>query len=403
MAFTTSLLDSGQIYLSLTAQQRDAVWQRSQAFATPQSRWQAYLHGLTLEAILPWLQEEGLAVQCNPKALNYQWELFDGLGLQVGPERRRWVLLPGEQLDLEEWTVPQEWMDSPALLADYLVAVQVDPDGAAVRLVGFSTQARVKAQGRLDHSDRTYSLPQSAWISDLALLGLATTLAPAEAPCIDNNSVLEPPILSVEAANNLIARLGDPACLQPRLEIPFARWSALIAHGGWQQRLAEQRRNQPHPRSLVDWLRSGLSSLGLEEGWSLGAMPSPSPMPSPIPSPVPALAGVRSLATPTAQAPGLYRALTIAGQSYWLSFHELDPATHAWRVSLAPVDAAGKIPAGFVLRVLSENLQDFEGNEDRAETPQNLLYLDLQLVPGEGIVWEITPHPEGYIPEILRF
>lgn len=400
MSFTTALLDSGQICLELSPQQQEQAWQQSQAFATPSSRWRAYLHGLALAALLPWLGEEGLAVRANPQAMNYQWELFDGIPLQVGTERRSLVLLPAEQLDLDDWTIPQEWIDSPALLADYLVAVQVDPDGLAVRLVGFSTQARVKAQARLDCGDRTYSLPQSSWIADLALLAPAMTLVPTEAPCGDRHSIAELLPLSVEAADGLIERLGNPARLQPRLEVPFERWAALVAHGGWQQRLAEQRRGQPRQRSIADWLRAGLSSLGLEEGWGYFTA-------STQPSLGPALAGVRSLSAAPAEAPqapsqGICRRLTLEGQACLLSFVCLDEARNTWRISLSRVDG-GPLSPGWALRIFSENLQDFAGNEDRAEGAQALLYLDLQLASGEGIVWETTPHAEGYIPEILRF
>lgn len=398
MSFTTALIDSGQLYLALDAAQRDRIWQESQAFATPVSRWTAYLNGLAIAAILPWLTEEGMAPRFNPAAAKNQWELLSGSAVQVGSKHqpRRLVILADEQLDLDEWTVPQEWVDSPAMVADYFLAAQVNsdamPNEASVRLVGFTTQQRLKAQAQLDLNPRTYSLSLESWLGDLGLLALSLgTVTETQA------ATIALPELSVETADSLIDRLANPEQLEPRLQIPFDRWAALLAHGGWQQRLAERRRGEPVQRSVVDWVRNGLSNLGLNEGWSNAA-----------PSLVPATIGIRSLATAEGavdeqgNALAVSRSLLIEGEVYQLNFIALDLEANRWRIELRGVEG-NQIQAGWALRIFSENLQDFEGNEDRAEVQQGNLYIDLQLAPGEGIVWETTPHAEGYIPEILRF
>jgi hypothetical protein len=394
MSFTTALMDSGQLHLAVDAAQRDRIWEQSQAFATPVSRWTAYLNGLAIAAILPWLTEEGMAPSFNAAAAHNQWELLSGIALQIGNKRqpRRLVILAEEQLDLDEWTVPQEWVDSPAMVADYFLAAQVNPDENSIRLVGFTTQSRLKAQAQLDLNQRTYSLAQEAWLGDLALLALSLEVAP-ETQAV----TIELPELSVEAADSLIERLANPEQLEPRLQIPFDRWAALLAHGGWQQRLAERRRGLPEQRSILDWVRNGLSNLGLSEGWSNAA-----------PSLVPATVGIRSLTTAEGavdeqgHALAVGRSLIIEGETYQLNFIALDLETNRWRIELRGVDGS-LIQANWALRIFSENLQDFEGNETRAEIQQSSLYIDLQLAPGEGIVWETTPHADGYIPEILRF
>ena len=65
--------------------------------------------------------------------------------------------------------------------------------------------------------------------------------------------------------------------------------------------------------------------------------------------------------------------------------------------------SVGLIPAGFKLRLLTEDLLPFEGNEDSANTEVEQLYVEVTLEPGEGIVWEVEPIPEAYDREILRF
>jgi hypothetical protein len=63
----------------------------------------------------------------------------------------------------------------------------------------------------------------------------------------------------------------------------------------------------------------------------------------------------------------------------------------------------GYIPIGFKLRLLTENLQPFENNEDAATIVADQLYIDVALEPGEGSVWAVEPTPDNYNQEILRF
>ncbi|MEO0852181.1 MAG: DUF1822 family protein, partial [Cyanobacteria bacterium J06648_11] len=55
------------------------------------------------------------------------------------------------------------------------------------------------------------------------------------------------------------------------------------------------------------------------------------------------------------------------------------------------------------LRLLTEDLQPFDGNEDKATTEVEALFVDVAIAPSEGIVWELDPTPEDYDREILRF
>jgi Protein of unknown function (DUF1822) len=61
------------------------------------------------------------------------------------------------------------------------------------------------------------------------------------------------------------------------------------------------------------------------------------------------------------------------------------------------------VPAGVTLRLLTEDLQGFEGNWDGADGLVEELFVDVAVAAGEGIVWEVEPLPEGYEREILRF
>ncbi|NET46215.1 DUF1822 family protein [Okeania sp. SIO2B3] len=63
----------------------------------------------------------------------------------------------------------------------------------------------------------------------------------------------------------------------------------------------------------------------------------------------------------------------------------------------------GLIPAGFKLRLLTENGENFENNEAVSTHAVEKLYVDVILEPGEGLIWEIEPIPDDFSREILRF
>ena len=74
-----------------------------------------------------------------------------------------------------------------------------------------------------------------------------------------------------------------------------------------------------------------------------------------------------------------------------------------WRFEHQLVQAGACLLPSWKLRLLSEDLQPFEGNEAVAAEPVERLYIEVALEPGEGIVWETEPCPAGYEREVLRF
>ena len=94
------------------------------------------------------------------------------------------------------------------------------------------------------------------------------------------------------------------------------------------------------------------------------------------------------------------RQLEIAGQIYLLS---IIPQDDAWRFQLQNKATSGLIPGGFKLRVLTEAGNSFPQNEAVARKAVEKLYVDVHLVAGLALTWEIEPIPEGYQREILIF
>ncbi|HEY9697487.1 MAG TPA: DUF1822 family protein [Trichocoleus sp.] len=373
-------------YLELSSTALAQAWQQSQFGSTAASRWNAYLNQVSLDAILPWLRNERDAratVWTNPGALPSFWEVVNGTAIVLN--NKKLVLIPSEAIDTSELRVPQEWVDIPGWAADYYLAVQVDPDELSIKLWGYCTHQQLKTEGEYIPGDRTYTLDEDQLIPDLSLLWVTAQVfaEPTRA------AVPSLPKLALTQAESLLQRLGNPAVLEPRLAVPFHLWGALLEHGGWRQRLLEKRQGIPEQRSIVQWLQSGISNLGQLTWTQIQFQPSG--------------AGARSTETPLSTT-ALSRQLTIAGQAYTLRILPIgSPDARNWRFELRSASPGNLIPSGFKLRLLTEDLQPFEGSEDVANTAVAELYIDVTLAPEEGIVWEVEPTPETYDQEILRF
>lgn len=382
--------------LPITAEVQAAAWQQSRRFATPAAQWNAYLNQLCLQTLLPVLREDAPQANIAPSATAaaQNWELLNGSAIAWD---QRLVLVPTETIDLDEARIPQEWVDIPGWLADYYLIVQVNPDDAWVSVAGFVTHQQLKQRAQLDYSDRMYCLNQADWLPDLSVLWLAQRLGKA-ADYVEVTRAAVPEIaaLSTIEATQLIQRLGDPGLLNPRLAVPFERWAALLSHGGWRQRLSEQRQGMPERQLPRQWLQSGLAAFGeAVRNWSLveyqlsaAARGSAAGAPSAL--------SARSRAA-------LSRQVTLAQQRYELQVIPIDLEANSWRFELCGLTPGALIPAGVTLRLLSEDLQPFEGNEDRASTAVERLYIEVVLEAGEALVWEIEPQPSDYDLELLRF
>ncbi|MFQ4141126.1 DUF1822 family protein [Chlorogloeopsis sp. ULAP02] len=377
-----------ELILEIPVEVQNQAWLTSQYFSHSASCYQAYLNKLCLSVILPWLQQN-FTTQAKPwtstTALPSFWELVNGCAISV--DDMRLILVPSEAIDNSELRVPQEWIDIPSWVGDYYLAVQVEPDDRYIRIWGYCKHEQLKIHGNYDASDRTYSLDGNDIIGDISVLAVVRELYLQE----HTRSSIQPlPTLSPQQARNLIAHLGKPEIITPRLEMPFQLWGALIEHGGWRQSLYQRRLGLPEQWSVLQWLESRVSQLAHQLGWnSLNLQLNP--------------AGARSVGEMQSRTI-LSRQLAIAGRSYELRIIPTSESdTTIWRFELHNTAPGAAIPGGFKLKLLTENLQPFPNNEDIATTTIEQLFVEVALEPGEGIVWEIEPLPENYDQEILRF
>ncbi|MBD2101054.1 DUF1822 family protein [Leptolyngbya sp. FACHB-261] len=395
------LADPSQLGLELPDDLQEQAWQQSQRLSAASDRWNAYINSLCLNAFLPWLQEQvpEATVWPGSRALASIWQFTTGTAITLSasrvlpfvqapsahPSGERLVLIPSESIDMSELRVPQEWVDIPEWAADYYLFCSVSPDDGWMQVRGYTTHHQLKTLGNYDAADRTYSLDADALIADLNVLLIARQRCPEE---VTRAAIAPLPVLPLAQAENLLQRLGNPSLALPRLAVPFTLWGALIAHGGWRQRLHERRQGLQEQWSILQWLQAGVSELAELSGWGRAELQA-----NPL--------GSRGAAQATPLTV-LSRSLVIAGEPYELSVLQGD-SVQAWRFELRASSLGGRIPSGFKLRLLTEDLQGFENNETTATKAVEQLYVEVALEPGESLVWEVEPTPENYEREILRF
>ena len=382
----STIFNATDLILELDRTMSDRAWQTSKNIRNSFSRWQSYLNQVALGVFLPWLQreEDATALDCNPSIRDSMWQLVNGTAIAI--KDARLVLIPTEAEDQSELRVPQEWLDIPQWTADYYLPVQVNLDAGFVRIWGYATHRQLK-NGSFSYSDRTYSLADDELITDINVLWVARELCPDEVTQAAVEPIAE---LAPIPAENLIQRLSNPNLVLPRLEVPFATWAALIQNPGWCRRLTDTRNGISTRTPILSWIR-GISDLTTEFGWRQIKL-------------TPSVTGARGVTTPEAtKVPtfGLAKQLEIEHQPYELKI--LPQEAGLWRFELCCLTPGCMIPAGFKLRLLTEDLQAFEGNEDIALEAVEHLWLEVNLEPGESLVWQVEPTPDNYRQEVLQF
>ncbi|MEM7761920.1 MAG: DUF1822 family protein [Cyanobacteria bacterium P01_A01_bin.40] len=385
-----TIFNPTHLVLELNPATIDQAWSQSSNTVNAAGRWQSYLNRVTLNTVLPWLQAEEEATAKASLSETAQadiWEVVNGTAIVI--QDAKLVLIPTEASDLSELRVPQEWIDLPQWTADYYLGVQVNVDEGYLRIWGYTTHQKLKQEGVFSYGDRTYSLTDDELITDINALWVARELCPDEV----TQAAVEPMTeLAPAQAESLIERLGSQSQLLPRLAVPFATWGALIQNPDWCQRLAATRRGAAIKTPLRQWFSQGIASISAEFGWRKIEMTLNAE-------------GARGLAASDAtDVPdfGLAKKLIIANQPYELKILPLEEAG-SWRFELSCLTPGCMIPPGFKLRLLTEDLEAFEGNEDIATTAVEHLSLEVDLESGESLIWQVEPMPNNYQPEVLQF
>ncbi len=257
---TLELIPITQLTLPIPAPMSDRAWQQAQAYRSVESRWNSYLNQIASQSIAADLAADFPQIRISPDSDT--WQFVNGSVLELNGKRI--VLLSSKAIDHSELVIPQEWVDIPAWAGDYFIAVQIDPDAEMLHCWGYTTHQRMKAKARYDASDRTYSLDAHHLIADISGLWVIQQLNPSE---VTQTAIA--PLASVAAtqAEHLLQRLATVP--NPRLEIPFELWGALVSDRQWRQRLVELRQGATSVRTDLTTATSRLSGW-LQNAFSTG-------------------------------------------------------------------------------------------------------------------------------------
>jgi Protein of unknown function (DUF1822) len=244
------LIPITQLALPIPAPMSDLAWQQAQAHRTSEARWNFYLNQIATQLLHEYLQEDfpQIRIWAEPNI----WQFISGSVLELNAKRI--VLLPSRSIDHSELVIAQEWLDIPDWAGDYFMPIQIDPDAETLHCWGYLTHQMMKSQARYDARDRTYQLDAHHLITDVSGLWAIQQLNPTEVTQAEIS-----PLASVGAvqAENLRQRLA--AVPNPRLEIPFALWGALMSDRQWRQQLVQLRQGEtslvPVANQLNGWFQ----------------------------------------------------------------------------------------------------------------------------------------------------
>jgi Protein of unknown function (DUF1822) len=258
---TCAFADPKEWLLEITPAIQAQFRKQSQVYATPNSRWLAYMNQICLHTFLNWTTEDSIQTsvwQSFPGTTAF-WEFVNGTAILL--EGRRVVLIPSEAIDDSELEIPQEWVDIPSWAADYFLAVQVKPDGDWVRIWGYITHAELKSKGNYDYLDRTYCIDSRYVTKDFNAFWITYQFCQREKL---KATIPLLPKLPDNQAEKLLQRLSSSSITFPRLAVPFTTWGSLLENERWRQHLYQKRQqlaSSQQPVNLSLWLEGIYNSV----------------------------------------------------------------------------------------------------------------------------------------------
>jgi Protein of unknown function (DUF1822) len=273
---TLSTIYSDHIWLEISEDNLTDAEPSPREYSNETGRHQAYINRLSLNAFLKWI-EENLELETKPKVwadLVSIWEIVSGLAIALGTKRL--ILIPSDAIDLQDFAVPQEWIDIPNWAGDYYLPIQVDLENRYLHIWGFISRRTLKETADYDPIYRTYYVGCDRIITDLDLLWAACQLCSDE-----KGEVAALPALSDHEAQQLITRLGKPSPYSPRLEAKFEHWGALLNESSWLEQLYRQRQERAKDKAIVSlrqWLENKFDEA-IQAGWlALSTFGEPVPL-----------------------------------------------------------------------------------------------------------------------------
>lgn len=229
------LIDLDSAVISFSEAEKKEAWEQTQTDYNFNAtvRQNAYLNCLCLNIFLKYLKEElNIEISSQANTIFSFWQLVNGTAVDL--EKTRIILIPNENLS-SELRVPGEWLDLADWVGNYYLLAELNLEQNWLQISGYATYQQMREDSSYDSVDETYSLEVAELIEDLNIMWVAREIVTCKRPQLENN----PSVTSKEAETLLESFSQSLTCL-PRLELPFAKWRALLAREKWRQLLLQK-------------------------------------------------------------------------------------------------------------------------------------------------------------------
>lgn len=231
---TIKTFNSEQLYANFTEADCNKALPNKEDYSYETARNRAYLNRLCQQILVPILEEDAQekAQLLSAENSSQIWEFINGFAVNF--TNLKLVIIPSENLDIEEFSIPAEWVEISQFVADYYLAVQVNVEEKWLRVWGFTSYQNLRIKGEFDESDRSYNIDAEDLYSDLNLIWLNyeteniinqpdsyNIKTHRQDACVTNQ-------LDLLHKNQLIKKLSQPSNYSPRLTINSDDWKIIF-------------------------------------------------------------------------------------------------------------------------------------------------------------------------------
>lgn len=216
-------LDPEHLFLYLSSEDIEQAKPREQDYSNDWARRNAWINRLAVDVLHKWLEDEtNEEVKIwEEKTLHTFWEVVNGTALEINGERI--ILIPRDDLDIEEFIVPAEWIKISNWIGDYYLAIQVNLEDMWLRVWGCTTHKHICQMGEYDARWRNYCLGGEELISDINVMLVARKFY------AENKLAVDPlPVMSSAEINRMISDLAQPSPFSPRYKVDRDKWCAIL-------------------------------------------------------------------------------------------------------------------------------------------------------------------------------
>ena len=243
-------INPDSVVISFSEADKNEAWEQTRTNYNFNSviRRNAYLNCLCSNIFLKYLKEElNTPISSQGNTVFSFWQLVNGTAIAL--EHTRIILIPTENV-YSELRVPREWLDLADWVGNYYLSVELNLAQNWLQISGYATYRQLCEDSSYDLVDETYTLEAAELIEDLNVMWAARDIVTSRRPQLESNYT----ITSKEAETLLESFSQSIHCL-PRLELPFAKWGALLAEEKWRQvlfqKLQEEKVTTIEPKSIA--------------------------------------------------------------------------------------------------------------------------------------------------------